>query len=37
MWTVSRHIDFIELDSELFPEVQWSDDEPTKIKLIIEK
>ena len=37
MWTVSRHIDFIELDSSLFPEVQWSDDEPTKVKLEIVK
>lgn len=35
MWTVSRHTDFIELDSSLFPEVRWSDDEPTKVKLVI--
>ena len=35
MWTVSRHTDFIELDSSLFPEIQWSDEEPTKVKLII--
>ena len=25
------------LDKELFPEVKWSDDEPTKVKLVIEK
>lgn len=37
MWTVSRHIDFIELDSSLFPEVKWSDEEPTKVKLVIDK
>lgn len=37
MWTVSRHIDFIELDNCLFPEVKWSDDEPTKVKLVIDK
>ena len=27
----------ISLPSKLFPEVQWSDNEPTKVKLIIEK
>lgn len=27
----------ISLPSELFPEVQWSNNEPTKVKLIIEK
>ena len=26
-----------ELSESLFPEVKWSDDEPTKVKLIIEK
>lgn len=26
-----------ELSESLFPEVQWSDDEPTKVKLVIEK
>lgn len=25
------------LDRELFPYVQWSDEEPTKVKLIIDK
>lgn len=28
---------FIQLDKELFPEVKWSDEEPTKVKLIIDK
>ena len=28
---------FFKLREERFPEVQWSDDEPTKVKLIIEK
>ena len=27
----------VQLDKDLFPEVQWSDDEPTKVKLVIEK
>lgn len=25
------------LDRELFPYVKWSDDEPTKVKLVIDK
>ena len=29
--------EFIEIDGSLFPEVQWSDDKPTKVKLIIDK
>ena len=28
---------WIILDEDLFPEVQWSDEEPTKVKLIINK
>ena len=28
---------YIELDGSLFPEVQWSDEEPTKVKLVIDK
>ena len=28
---------FIDLDGYLFPEVQWSDEEPTKVRLVIEK
>ena len=29
--------DYLELDNDMFPEVKWSDDEPTKVKLVIEK
>ena len=29
--------DYLELNDDMFPEVKWSDDEPTKVKLIIEK
>ena len=36
-WGYSPKGNSMELDSELFPEVQWSDDEPTKVKIIIEK
>ena len=28
---------YISIDENLFPEVQWSDEEPTKVKLVIEK
>ena len=27
----------VQLPDVLFPEVKWSDDEPTKVKLVIEK
>lgn len=27
----------ISLNRDLFPEVQWSDEEPTKVKLVIDK
>lgn len=33
----AEHDDFIELDGSLFKEVQWSDKEPTKVKLMIDK
>lgn len=29
--------EFLEIDPNLFPEVQWSDEEPTRIKLVIDK
>ena len=29
--------DYEEIDGSLFPEVKWSDDEPTKVKLVIDK
>ena len=32
-----RITDAILLDKDLFPEVQWSDEEPTKVKLVIVK
>ena len=30
-------VGYVKLDDSLFPEVQWSDEEPTKVKLIIDK
>ena len=29
--------EWVEIDSSLFPEVKWSDKEPIKVKLVIEK
>ena len=29
--------DYYRIKSSLFPEVQWSDEEPTKVKLVIVK
>lgn len=37
MWTISNNTLFIKLDSSRHPEVQWSDEEPTKVKLVIDK
>ena len=34
-WTLGGWFGF--LPENLFPEVQWSDEEPTKVKLVIEK
>ena len=34
---VSINADYVELDNNLFPEVQWLDEEPIKVKLVIEK
>ena len=36
IWT-TLEMDVVKLDIRLFPEVQWSDDEPTKVKLVIDK
>ena len=37
-WTaLDLHLGYIKLDDVVFPEVQWSDDEPTKVKITIEK
>ena len=30
-------IGFLRFENELFPEVQWSDKKPTKVKITIEK
>ena len=30
-------VGYVKLNDSLFPEVQWSDEEPTKVKLVIEK
>ena len=34
-WTVGGQ--YVFLPDNWFPEVKWSDDEPTKVKLVIEK
>ena len=34
-WSLGEEWDF--LPENWFPEVKWSDDEPTKVKLVIEK
>ena len=36
-WLPNIRFDFVELSRELFPEVKWEDEEPTKVKLIIDK
>ena len=37
-WNVSDLLPgYIKLGDTVFPEVQWSDEEPTKVKLVIEK
>ena len=36
-WAIPFHSHRYEIDYTLFPEVKWSDNEPTKVKLIIEK
>lgn len=35
--SINKCVYCIELDSRLFPEVKWSDNEPTKVKLEIVK
>lgn len=34
---IARTDDVVRLNDSLFPEIQWSDEEPTKVKLKIEK
>lgn len=36
-WQIPVYSKYYELDYTYFPEVKWSDKEPTKVKLIIEK
>lgn len=37
-WTApDLHLGYIKLGAVVFPEIQWSDEEPTKVKLVIEK
>ena len=35
-WHAQR-VGYMKLDDSLFPELQWSDEEPTKVKLIIDE
>ena len=37
MWYSPEHRFFIMLRKSSCPEVQWTDEEPTKVKLVIEK
>lgn len=36
-WAIPFYSLCYEIDYTLFPEVQWSDEEPTKVKIIIDK
>ena len=36
MWISDNYNPYL-IKPDLFPEVQWSDDEPTKVKLVIDK
>ena len=37
-WTApDLHLGYIKLGDASFPEIKWSDDEPTKVKITIEK
>ena len=36
-WSIPVYSYCFEIDYTLFPEVKWSDEEPTKVKLVIEK
>ena len=36
-WTGRIFSTIIEIQKRHFPEVQWSDEEPTKVKLVIDK
>ena len=36
-WQNSMAKVIVMIDNSLFPEVKWSDEEPTKVKLVIDK
>ena len=36
-WSIPVYSYCFEIDYTLFPEVNWSDKEPTKVKLVIDK
>ena len=36
-WSCDEDSDCMEIDGSLFTEVKWSDEEPTKVKLVIDK
>ena len=36
-WSHFYNLDFFILDDRLFPEIKWTDDEPTKVKIVIDK
>lgn len=33
---ISPNGDFVELDKSLYPEIQWTDDEPTEVEVTIK-
>ena len=37
IWLSKLGVSYLSLDRGLFPYVRWSDDEPTKVKLVIDK
>lgn len=37
VWSNLSSQSLIPLNNKLFPEVKWEDEEPTKVKLVIEK
>ena len=37
VWTNLSSKSLMSLNNRLFPKVKWSDDEPTKVKLVIDK
>ena len=37
IWHNSMAIEILMIGSSIFPEVKWSDEEPTKVKLVIDK